>query len=86
MINILILNHKVNKGDDNRMELAKEYIEKLLASSQKALKELDKDDEKISEIDIQKSLGWLDDCEQRILAAKIILREDMKEIRSRNRQ
>lgn len=63
--------------------LARTYIQKLMNSSQLAFNNLNKDDHEITEIDIQKALGWLDDCEQRILAAKIILREEMKDIRNK---
>ncbi|WP_137743356.1 hypothetical protein [Robertmurraya siralis] len=52
--------------------LAREYIEKALYSCQRALKDLKNDD-------IRKTLGDLDFVEDRVKAAKILLRLELKE-------
>jgi hypothetical protein len=51
--------------------LAREYIEKLIKSGQLAI-------ESIDEGNIQKALGDLDFVEDRLRAAKILLREELK--------
>jgi hypothetical protein len=56
--------------------LAKEFIEKALASCQRALNDL----EKGSEQGIRLALGDLDYVEHRVQAAKILLREELKEL------
>jgi hypothetical protein len=54
--------------------LAQEYIEKLIKSGQLAI-------ESIEQGNIQKALGDLDFVEDRLLAAKILLREELKEMK-----
>jgi hypothetical protein len=58
--------------------LARNYIEKLIASSQCALEHIDKGGEQ----GIRLSLGDLDYAESHIQAAKILLREELKEMKN----
>lgn len=60
--------------------LARIYIEKALSSCQRALDDLDKG----SEQGIRLTLGDLDFVESRIMAAKILLREELKDIKNKN--
>jgi hypothetical protein len=58
--------------------LAVEYIEKLIKSGQQAKEKLSKED--ITILDIKKALADLDFVEDRLKAAKILLREELKEL------
>lgn len=60
------------------MDLAKEYILKALQSCQRALIDLDKGNEQ----GIRLTLGDLDYVESRVQAAKILLREELKEMKN----
>lgn len=62
--------------------LAKEYLDELLLAVQQAQKILNMPEDQITEIEIQKVLGQLDIVEHEGLAAKCLLREEMKERRS----
>jgi hypothetical protein len=66
---------------DNKMDLAKEYIKKIIISSQRALADLDKGNEQ----GIRLALGDLDYVESRVEAAKIIIREELKELKKNSR-
>lgn len=57
--------------------LAKNYIEKIVASGQRALDDLEKGDIQ----GIMLALGDLDFVEERLKAAKIILREELKDLK-----
>jgi hypothetical protein len=65
------------------MELARERIQKLILSGQLAIERLDKKDSELTMLDIQKALADLDYVEDRLLAAKILLREELKEKRKK---
>lgn len=56
--------------------LAREYIEKIKQSAQRALDDLDREDEH----GIRLALGDLDYVEHRLEAAKILLREELRNI------
>lgn len=60
------------------MILAREYIQELVINGQQAIKKIDENEE-LSANDIQRVLGYLDEVEDRLLAAKILLREELKE-------
>lgn len=61
--------------------LSKKYIQTVIDSGQQALDKLSKDDPDITELDIQQALGLLD-LERDLEAAKILLREELKERRN----
>lgn len=61
--------------------LAQKYILTLITSGQQALEKLNKDDHEVTELDIQQALGLLD-LERDLEAAKILLREELKERRT----
>jgi hypothetical protein len=60
--------------------LAIEYIEKLIKSGQLAKERLSIHDKEITLLDIKKALADLDFVEDRLKAAKILLREELKEL------
>jgi hypothetical protein len=59
--------------------LARTYIEKLIYSGQQAKEKLSKDNN-ITILDVKKALADLDFVEDRLKAAKILLREELKEL------
>jgi hypothetical protein len=61
------------------MDLVRTYIDKLIYSGQQAKDKLSQDE--LTPLDIQKALGDLDFVESRLLAAKILLREELKEMK-----
>lgn len=61
--------------------LGREYIVKIIDSAQLALERINKDDDQLTVLDIQKALGELDKVEHDLEAAKILLREELKERR-----
>jgi hypothetical protein len=61
------------------MDLAREYILKALSSCQRALDDLDKGGIQ----GLKLTLGDLDYVEDRIQAAKILLREELKELKNK---
>lgn len=63
--------------------LGREYIVKIFDSAQLALERINKDDDQLTVLDIQKALGELDKVEHDLEAAKILLREELKERRLR---
>lgn len=65
--------------------LARKYIEKLIKSGQQAIEELNEDEIELTEVDIQKALGMLDHVQHDLEAAKILLREEMKELKKMNK-
>jgi hypothetical protein len=65
------------------VELARGFIEKLINSGKLAKENLNKDDTELTFVDIQRTLGLLDEVEDRLLAAKIILRDELKSIRNK---
>jgi hypothetical protein len=64
------------------MDLAREYIDKLIKSGQLAKEKLSKPDAELTFIDIQRALADLDYVEDRLQAAKILLREELKELKN----
>ena len=56
--------------------LAREYIEKIVTSGQRALSDIDKGNEQ----GIRLTLGDLDFIQHYVEAAKILLREELKEV------
>jgi hypothetical protein len=64
------------------MDLAKEYIDKLIKSGQLAKEKLNKHDSELTFVDIQKALADLDYVEDRLQAAKILLREELKSLKN----
>lgn len=62
--------------------LAKTYIEKLIQSGQRALSNLD-DEEQLTVVDIQKVFGDLDYVKHYLEAAQCLLREEFKELRDK---
>jgi hypothetical protein len=64
------------------MELAREYIDKLIKSGQLAKEKLSKPDSELTFIDIQKTLADLDYVEDRLQAAKILLRDELKGLKN----
>ncbi|MEH7116127.1 hypothetical protein V7128_01710 [Neobacillus vireti] len=65
------------------MELARTFIDKLINSGQLAKDKLNKTDTELTFVDIQRALADLDYVEDRLLAAKIILRDELKEMRKK---
>ena len=65
------------------MEMAREFIDKLIQSGQQAKEELNKNDNELTFVDIQRTLASLDFVEDRLKAAKILLREEIKNIRNK---
>lgn len=60
--------------------LAEKYIQIIIANAKQALEKLDKGDHEVTKLDIQQALGLLD-LETDLEAAKILLREELKERR-----
>ncbi|WP_053434776.1 hypothetical protein [Sporosarcina globispora] len=60
--------------------LALRYIQTLINNGQQAFDKVNKDNNEITELDIQQALGLLD-LERDLEAAKILLREELKERR-----
>lgn len=59
--------------------LVREYIEEMLQSCQRALDDINKNDEDITIQDILKCFGDLDCVGDRLQASKILLRIELKE-------
>jgi hypothetical protein len=66
------------------VELARTFIDKLISSGQLAKEKLNKSDTELTFVDIQRALADLDYVEDRLLAAKIILRDELKEMRNKD--
>jgi protein-arginine kinase activator protein McsA len=67
------------------MDLARTYIDKLIYSGQQAKEKINKSDSELTLIDIQKALADLDYVEDRLLAAKILLRDELKTLKKKRR-
>lgn len=58
--------------------MAMEYIHRLIKSGQHAINNINKEDHKLTVLDIQKGLGELDSVQHDLEAAKCLLREELK--------
>lgn len=61
--------------------IVKEYVMEIIKNGQKALTRLE--EEKLTANDLQRVLGFLDHVEERTEAAKLLLREKMKEYKNK---
>lgn len=64
--------------------IVKEYVMEIIKNGQKALTKLEElEEEKLTVNDLQLVFGFLDHVEERTEAAKLLLREKMKEYKNK---